>query len=142
VARKLRIASLCVARRSATKSRSATEALTLARTPRDDIMEEERISMQDDFDTNRDREMDRDDDTRGDLGDEGRSHQAKGSMRNAAGKLQEGLGKLTGKHDLEREGKTKQVQGNAENLVGRVQEGTDDRIDDLGEQRDDLLSDH
>jgi uncharacterized protein YjbJ (UPF0337 family) len=63
-------------------------------------------------------------------------------MRNAAGKLQEGLGKLTGKDDLEREGKTKQVQGNAENLVGRVQEGTDDRLDDLGDRRDDLLDDH
>jgi uncharacterized protein YjbJ (UPF0337 family) len=114
----------------------------LAGTPRDDIMEEERISMQDDFDTNSDREMDRDDDTRGDLGDEGRSHQAKGSMRNAAGKLQEGLGKLTGQHDLEREGKTKQVQGKAENLVGRVQEGADDQIDDLGDRSDDLLDDH
>lgn len=99
--------------------------------------------MQDDFDINRDRELDRDDDTRDDLGDEGRSHQAKGSMRNAAGKLQEGLGKLTGKHDLEREGKMKQVQGSAENLVGRVQENADDRLDDMGEQRrDDLLADH
>jgi uncharacterized protein YjbJ (UPF0337 family) len=34
------------------------------------------------------------------------------------------------------------VQGNAENLVGRVQEGTDDRLDDLGDRRDDLLDDH
>jgi len=47
--------------------------------------------MQDDFDTNRDRDLEPD----SDLGETGTSHQAKGNMRKAAGKLEEGWGKLT-----------------------------------------------
>lgn len=121
----------------------AMEALKLAGTPRDGNKDEEKISMQDDFDTTHDREMDRDDDLRDDLGDTGRKHQSKGAMRQAGGKIQEGWGKLTGQHDVEREGKMKQVQGKAENVVGRVQENADDRLDDMGDQRrDDLLADH
>lgn len=94
--------------------------------------------MQDDFDTNRDRDLEPD----SDIGEAGTSHQAKGNMRKAAGKLEEGWGKLTDQHDVEAKGKAKQVQGSAENVFGRVQSSASDKLDDLGERRDDALDDH
>jgi uncharacterized protein YjbJ (UPF0337 family) len=114
------------------------EAAQRAAAPRGDSKDEERISMQDDFDTNRDRDLEPD----SDLGETGTSHQAKGNMRKAAGKLEEGWGKLTDQHDVEAKGKMKQVQGSAENVVGRVQSSADDRLDDLDDRRDDVLGDH
>jgi uncharacterized protein YjbJ (UPF0337 family) len=114
------------------------EAARRSDAPRGDSKDEERISMQDDFDTNRDRDLEPD----SDIGKTGTSHQAKGNMHKAAGKIEEGWGKLTGQHDVETKGKAKQVQGSAENVVGRVQSNASDKLDDLGERRDDLLDDH
>jgi uncharacterized protein YjbJ (UPF0337 family) len=59
-------------------------------------------------------------------------------MRDAAGKIQEGFGKLTGQDDVERAGREKQMEGKAQNLGGRVQEGADDALDNLTTNRDDL----
>lgn len=91
--------------------------------------------MNDDFDMNRDRDLDRDDIDRDmdhdDMGAQGASNQAKGNMRNAAGKVEEGWGKLTGQEDVERKGQAKQVEGKAQNLGGRVQSKADDALDDL-----------
>jgi uncharacterized protein YjbJ (UPF0337 family) len=100
----------------------------------DEHMEEEIHPMNDDLDLNRDRDMDHDDD----LGAEGTKNQAKGNMRDAAGKIQEGFGKLTGQDDVERGGREKQMEGKAQNLGGRVQEGADDALDNLTTNRDDL----
>lgn len=96
-------------------------------------MKENWCSMNDDFDLKHDRDEERDDD----LGDKGRKNQAKGNLRETAGKIQEGFGKLTGQKDVEREGRAKQMQGKAQNLGGRVQEGADDMLEDLRPDSDD-----
>jgi uncharacterized protein YjbJ (UPF0337 family) len=45
-----------------------------------------------------------------------------GSAKNIAGKLKEGVGKLTGDSKTEAEGKTDQVEGKVQNTVGGIKD--------------------
>jgi uncharacterized protein YjbJ (UPF0337 family) len=48
----------------------------------------------------------------------------KGAINKAKGKVEEGLGKLTGDRHEEAKGKVKQVQGSAEQSLGDLQDAT------------------
>ncbi len=71
---------------------------------------------------------DRMDDDR-DLGTQGTADSLKGNIKEATGKAQEGLGKVTGNRDMEAEGKDKQLEGNVQQGMGKVERKTDDILD-------------
>jgi len=48
--------------------------------------------------------------------------QAKGTVNKATGKVQEGLGKLTGNRREQAKGKAKQLQGSAQQGLGNIQD--------------------
>lgn len=69
-------------------------------------------------------------DDRKDLGDRGRQHEGKGMADQVSGKIQEGLGKLTGDREREAEGKAKQAKGDLERKAGNAEQKIDDAIKD------------
>ncbi len=77
--------------------------------------------------TDRDRDLDGDEDRR-DLGDRGREHEGKGMAKQVAGKVQEGVGKLTGDRSAEAEGKAKQARGKVERKAGSTEQKIDDAL--------------
>jgi uncharacterized protein YjbJ (UPF0337 family) len=48
--------------------------------------------------------------------------QVKGTIKDAAGKVQESAGKAIGSHEQQRKGLTKQVEGQAQKAVGNLKE--------------------
>ena len=72
-----------------------------------------------------DRDMDQD----RDLGTRGDENEAKGGMKNLGGKVQEGVGKLTGDRSMEAKGKMKQAEGNVQKGVGSTERNVDDALD-------------
>lgn len=76
-----------------------------------------------------DRDLDHDLDRDQDLGTRGTENDAKGGMKKMGGKLQEGVGKLTGDHSMEAKGKMKQAQGNMQEGLGNAERNLDDTLD-------------
>lgn len=72
---------------------------------------------------------DRDLDLDRDLGTRGDENEAKGGMKKMGGKLQEGLGKLTGDQSTEAKGKMKQAEGNLQEGLGSAERNVDDALD-------------
>ena len=72
-----------------------------------------------------------------DLGDRGASDNVRGKLNQAGGKVQEGIGKLTGDKDVEREGQARQVKGNVQDTAGNVERKVDDALDSLDVSSDD-----
>jgi uncharacterized protein YjbJ (UPF0337 family) len=70
--------------------------------------------------------MTTDDQDRKDMGDHGREHEGKGMIDKVAGKVQEGVGKLTGDRSEEAKGKLRQGQGSLESAVGSAEQKLDD----------------
>ncbi len=64
-----------------------------------------------------------------DLGDRGAADNARGKLNQAGGKVQEGLGKLTGQKDLEHEGQARQLKGNVQDTAGNAERKVDDALD-------------
>ncbi|MBA3823695.1 MAG: CsbD family protein [Ktedonobacterales bacterium] len=62
------------------------------------------------------------------LGDHGRDHEGKGIADQIGGKIQEGIGKLTGDKGKEAEGKGHQAQGSLERKAGDAEQKIDDVI--------------
>jgi uncharacterized protein YjbJ (UPF0337 family) len=62
------------------------------------------------------------------LGDHGREHEGKGIADQIGGKVQEGIGKLTGDKSKEAEGKARQVQGDLERKAGTAEQKIDDVV--------------
>jgi len=63
-----------------------------------------------------------------DLGDHGRDHEGKGIADQVGGKIQEGVGKLTGDKAKEAQGKAQQAQGDLERKVGNAEQKVDDTL--------------
>lgn len=76
-----------------------------------------------------DRDLDRDVDLDRDLGTRGDENDAKGGMKKMGGKVQEGLGKLTGDRSMETKGKMKQAEGSLQEGVGNAERNVDDMLD-------------
>lgn len=57
--------------------------------------------------------------------------QVKGGARDIAGKVQEGIGKLTGSEEQEAKGIAKQVGGKAQETYGDAKEAAKDAADDM-----------
>ena len=55
--------------------------------------------------------------------------QAKGAAKDAAGELQENVGKLTGDKEQQAKGEARQVEGKLQKGVGDVKEGIEDLLD-------------
>lgn len=53
----------------------------------------------------------------------------KGAATNAAGKVKEAAGKVTGDAKLEREGKAKQIKGKSQNAIGGIKDSAREQID-------------
>jgi uncharacterized protein YjbJ (UPF0337 family) len=53
-----------------------------------------------------------------------------GSAEQAKGKVKEVAGKLTGDSKLETEGKTDQLKGKVQNTVGGIKDAVDEALDD------------
>lgn len=77
----------------------------------------------------------RDDDR--DLGQRGDENVAKGGMDKLSGKVQEGLGKLTGDKKTEAKGKMRQASGNVREGVGNAERNLDDSLDDMRDRESD-----
>jgi len=57
--------------------------------------------------------------------------QVKGSLKDAAGKVQEQAGKLVGSEEQQAKGNAKQVEGKVQKTYGDAKENVKDRIDKL-----------
>ena len=57
--------------------------------------------------------------------------QVKGSLKDAAGKVQEQAGKLVGSEEQQAKGNAKQVEGKVQKTYGDAKENVKDRIDTL-----------
>jgi uncharacterized protein YjbJ (UPF0337 family) len=62
------------------------------------------------------------------LGAHGREHEGKGIGDQIGGKIEEGIGKLTGDKGKEAEGKARQVQGDLERKAGTAEQKIDDTL--------------
>lgn len=72
--------------------------------------------------------MDPTEEPKKDLGDRGREHEGKGIADQVTGKIQEGIGHLTGDKGTQAQGKAKQVQGDLERKGGNAEQKIDDVI--------------
>lgn len=64
-----------------------------------------------------------------DLGNRGDEDTMRGKLNQAGGKIQEGMGKLTGDKDTEAKGKMRQAKGDVQEGAGNVERKTDDLLD-------------
>jgi uncharacterized protein YjbJ (UPF0337 family) len=64
-----------------------------------------------------------------DLGTKGTKDQVAGKAKEVAGKVQSGVGDLTGDESLKAKGKAKEVEGKEQQTGGKVERKVDDAID-------------
>lgn len=64
-----------------------------------------------------------------DLGQQGLEHQGQGNLDQLSGKVQEGMGKLTGDKGQEMQGKMKQGKGGLEDDLGQAESNVDSALD-------------
>ncbi|HLZ21680.1 MAG TPA: CsbD family protein [Ktedonobacterales bacterium] len=80
-----------------------------------------------DRDLNDNRDLDRGDTN--DLGMQGDKNTAAGGMEKVKGKLQKGLGKLTGDRSMQAEGTGRETKGDIQQRIGNAERNADDLID-------------
>lgn len=66
--------------------------------------------------------------TKEDLRDRGVADQMRGTWRRAVGKVQQGVGKVTGKKDLQRKGQMQATKGNIQETAGKAERKLDDAL--------------
>lgn len=67
--------------------------------------------------------------TKEDLRDRGAADQLRGKLNRAGGKVQQGVGKVSGKKDLQRKGRMRETKGNVQEIAGKAERKLDDALD-------------
>ena len=60
-------------------------------------------------------------------------NRAEGTVRKVAGKVQEGLGRMTGEATMQVEGMTNEIAGSAQDLYGQVQDSASELVRSAGD---------
>lgn len=74
-----------------------------------------------------------------DLREQGTENQVQGGMDQLGGRIQEGLGNLTGNDDAAREGEARQAKGGVQRGAGDLQNKAGDALDNLRDKVQDGL---
>ena len=60
-------------------------------------------------------------------------NRVEGTVRKVAGKVQEGVGRVTGDAKMQAEGTANEIRGSAQDLYGQVQENTSELVRSVGD---------
>ncbi|GCE12582.1 CsbD family protein [Tengunoibacter tsumagoiensis] len=64
-----------------------------------------------------------------DLGTKGEENTLKGKLKQAAGKVQNKMGEMTGNTEEEMKGRAKEAEGTGQSTIGNVEKKIDDKLD-------------